>query len=212
MPVLTKRLCVALAALCLSTLPALACPTGKPVEIEWNGGQFPGMVLDGPDAQGNCLVSYDGYDETWNEWVSVERLANLDVAGTAPPPPPPPPSACPIGASRQIEWNGSQWDGTILDGPNAAGECFVTYDGWDESWNEWVVQGRIAPDPNAAPAPVAGAGCPVGQSLEIEWNGSLWDGAVLDGPNAQGQCFVTYDGWDASWNEWVTTDRLRDAE
>ncbi len=202
MPALTKRLSLSLAALCLSALPALACPTGKAVEIEWNGSQFAGQVLDGPDANGNCLVSYDGWDETWNEWVVVSRITNLDVA-------PPVAAACPVGASRQIEWNGSLWDGTILDGPNAEGACFVTYEGWDESWNEWASQDRIQPVEVAAPA---GASCPIGASLEIQWNGDWWDGSVLEGPDAQGHCFVTYEGWDASWNEWVAPDRLRGAD
>ncbi|WP_461428030.1 MBT domain-containing protein [Gymnodinialimonas sp.] len=182
-------------------IPALACPIAKAVEIEWNGSDFPGVVLEGPDAQGHCLVSYDGWDETWNEWVAPSRIANI-VAAT------PVPSACPTGASRQIEWNGSLWAGTILEGPNAEGACFVTYDGWDASWNEWVAPDRIAPVEVAAPA---SASCPVGAVLEIQWNDSWWDGAVLEGPNAAGECLVTYEGWDASWNEWVAPARLRGA-
>ncbi|MEX3014404.1 hypothetical protein [Gymnodinialimonas hymeniacidonis] len=200
MPISSKSLFLAIAVLGVTAFPAFACPTGKAVEIEWNGSQFAGQVLDGPDAQGHCLVSYDGWDESWNEWVAVSRITNLDVAPSTP-------AACPAGASRQIEWNGSLWDGTILEGPNATGECYVTYEGWDDSWNEWVGPDRI----QAATAP-AGASCPVGQTLEIEWNDTWWDGSVLEGPDAQGHCLVTYDGWDATWNEWVSTDRLRGAE
>lgn len=193
---------MSLVAFSLSAVPALACPIAKAVEIEWNGGQFAGVVLEGPDTEGHCLVSYDGWDASWNEWVSPDRISNIEVAT-------PVAAACPVGASREIEWNGSLWDGTILEGPNAAGECYVTYDGWDASWNEWVGQDRIASVEVAIPA---GATCPVGQSLEIQWNNSWWDGSVLEGPNGEGHCYVTYDGWDASWNEWVAPDRLRDAD
>lgn len=189
---------LSLAAIALSAAPALACPVNKAVDIEWNGSIFPGTVLEGPDAQGHCFVSYDDWDESWNEWVAPSRLTLLDVA-----------SACVIGQTRQIEWNGSLWAGTILDGPNAAGECFVTYEGWDESWNEWVGQDRLPVNEVAAPVPV---GCRVGAELEIMWNGDWWAGTVLEGPDANGQCFVTYEGWDASWNEWVAVDRMRVAE
>lgn len=195
---------LSLPALLLSALPAVACPINMAVDIEWNGSQFDGVILDGPDPQGNCYVSYDGWDAQWNEWVDIGRLAPLAVAA---PVPPQPPASCPAGASRQIEWNGSQWAGTILEGPNAAGECFVTYDGWDASWNEWVAQTRIAGGDVVATT----ASCPVGQTMEIQWGDRWWDGSVLEGPNAQGQCFVTYDGWEASWNEWVAPTRLRDA-
>ena len=200
MPNLANSLSLALAAMCFSAFPAFACPVGKPVEIEWNGSQFSGSVLDGPDAQGNCLVSYDGYDESWNEWAAIGRIPNLDAAPAIG-------VSCPVGASRQIEWNGSQWDGTILEGPNAIGECYVGYDGWDASWNEWVAQSRIS-----GAVPPAGVTCPIGAALEIEWNGTWWDGSVLEGPDGQGHCLVTYEGWDASWNEWVAQDRLRNAQ
>ncbi|OAN72858.1 hypothetical protein A8B78_19315 [Jannaschia sp. EhC01] len=197
MPTIKALFRLSLPALLLSALPAFACPINMAVDIEWNGGQFEGVILDGPDPQGNCLVSYDGWDASWNEWVDIGRLAPLASAVPVVAP------TCPVGASREIEWNGSLWDGTILEGPNAAGECYVTYEGWDASWNEWVAQERIAP------VEVVATECPVGIPLEIQWNNSWWSGVVLEGPNAQGQCFVTYEGWDASWNEWVTVDRLR---
>ena len=186
-------------AFCAAVTAAAACPTGKPVTIEWNDGQYPGLVLEGPDAQGNCLVSYDNYDASWDEWVAPARLS---VAAGAPPAPPA--ALCPTGTALEIEWNGEYWAGVILDGPNAAGQCYVTYDGWDASWNEWVTPDRLRP------VAIAGVpGCPIGVPLEIEWNGSWWDGSVLQGPNLQGHCLVTYEGWDASWNEWVAPERLR---
>lgn len=198
--VLKTLLSLSLMTLALSALPAFACPVGKAVEIEWNGSQFPGEVLEGPNAQGHCYVSYDGYDESWNDWVAADLLTNIVIAGAAP-------AVCPAGASRRIEWNGSQWDGTILEGPNAEGQCYVTYDGWDASWNEWVGQDRIEVEAVAAPA---GASCPVGVTLEIQWGDQWWDGTVLEGPNAEGMCYVTYAGWDETWNEWVAVTRLRD--
>ena len=53
---------------------AVACPTGKPVEIEWNGAQYAGLVLEGPNAAGQCYITYEGWDASWNEWVAPDRL------------------------------------------------------------------------------------------------------------------------------------------
>lgn len=122
-----------LIALLLTATPALACPTGKPIDIEWNGSMWPGVVLEGPNAAGHCLVSYDNYDDSWNEWVSQDRLGAVrtQIVG------------CPVGAALEIEWNGSFWGGSVLAGPNAEGQCLVTYDNYDSSWDEWVASGRL---------------------------------------------------------------------
>lgn len=47
----------------------------------------------------------------------------------------------------------------------------------------------------------------VNDAVEIESNGSWYPGKILkvDGE----RYFITYDGWEESWNEWVGKDRLR---
>jgi hypothetical protein len=47
----------------------------------------------------------------------------------------------------------------------------------------------------------------VNEAVEIQSTGSWYPGKILkvDGD----KYFITYDGWDESWNEWVTIDRLR---
>lgn len=45
---------------------------GSKVEIEWKGEWFPGRVLEA--RSGMHKVHYDGYDETWDEWVPAKRL------------------------------------------------------------------------------------------------------------------------------------------
>ena len=127
------RKAVAVVALAFVAAPAWACPVGKPLEIEWNGAMYPGVVLQGPNAQGQCLVTYDGYDASWDEWVGPDRLGAVatQIVG------------CPVGARLEIEWNGSYWDGAVLAGPNADGHCLVTYDGYDASWDEWAAPTRL---------------------------------------------------------------------
>ena len=47
----------------------------------------------------------------------------------------------------------------------------------------------------------------VNEAVEIQSTGSWYPGKILkvDGD----KYFITYDGWDESWNEWVTIERLR---
>lgn len=47
----------------------------------------------------------------------------------------------------------------------------------------------------------------VNEAVEIESSGAWYKGKILkvDGD----KYFITYDGWDESWNEWVGRDRLR---
>ena len=47
----------------------------------------------------------------------------------------------------------------------------------------------------------------VGEQVKVEWNGSWYDASVLntDGTNHQ----ITYIGFDSSWDEWVTAERIQ---
>jgi len=61
---------------------------GANVDVEWHGTWYPGKVLK---AEGNrWLISYDGYDEDWHEWVGPERIrarsAKAAIGGKYPGP------------------------------------------------------------------------------------------------------------------------------
>jgi hypothetical protein len=47
----------------------------------------------------------------------------------------------------------------------------------------------------------------VGEQVRVEWNGSWFDARIMevDGDRYK----ITYDGYDASWDEWVTTARMQ---
>jgi hypothetical protein len=47
----------------------------------------------------------------------------------------------------------------------------------------------------------------VGDKVAIEWKGTWWEGSVLEANN--GQFKVHYTGWNASWDETVSSARLR---
>lgn len=48
--------------------------------------------------------------------------------------------------------------------------------------------------------------CAVGQRGEVLWKGKWYPAQVLDANGRQ--CYITYDGYSSSWNEWVSPARL----
>ncbi|MEO0593183.1 MAG: hypothetical protein AAFZ38_06340 [Myxococcota bacterium] len=52
-----------------------ACREGDRVWVDWVGTQwYPATVLDGPRDEQRCRVRYIGFDEAWDEAVTMERL------------------------------------------------------------------------------------------------------------------------------------------
>jgi hypothetical protein len=53
--------------------------------------------------------------------------------------------------------------------------------------------------------------CPSGPPgrVEVEWHGTWWAAEVLQ--RAGNRSYIHYTGWDDSWNEWVTPERIRPA-
>ena len=47
----------------------------------------------------------------------------------------------------------------------------------------------------------------VGEQIKVEWKGSWWDATILE-INAENH-LIHYEGFDSSWDEWVTTERLK---
>jgi hypothetical protein len=49
--------------------------------------------------------------------------------------------------------------------------------------------------------------CLEARRVEVEWGGTWWPAEVLK--TEAGRSYIRYVGWDDSWNEWVTRDRVR---
>jgi hypothetical protein len=125
------------------------------------------------------------------------------------------------GDAVSILWNGAWYPGSIL--AVAAGPKYrVHYAGYAASWDEWVSESRVkakggalaAPSTtttttaSATTAPLAGTTAySMGEAVNILWNGSWYPGKIIgvDG----GKYKVHYDGYNASWDEWVTSARLK---
>ena len=50
----------------------------------------------------------------------------------------------------------------------------------------------------------------IGELVKVEWQGSWWDANILDF-NGQ-EYLITYNVFDSSWDEWLTTERIRKIE
>ncbi|MFW9257753.1 hypothetical protein [Nostoc sp. CALU 546] len=71
---------------------------------------------------------------------------------------------------------------------------YITYEGYDSSWNEWVGAGRFR------------ASFEAGDAVRILWKGKWYQGQVLEVSNDLYK--ITYDGYDSSWDEWVEPSRV----
>ncbi len=48
------------------------------------------------------------------------------------------------------------------------------------------------------------------EKVQVEHNGTWYPATILKINTDDGTYYIKYDGWDDSWNEWVTKDRLKD--
>lgn len=95
----------------------------------------------------------------------------------------------------EAEWKGTWWPAVIL---RRDGSRFkIHYTGWDNSWDEWLPANRIR----------FGFARNNEPELAVEWKGQWWPAVILES-KASGHFKVHYTGWDASWDEWVTKDRM----
>lgn len=110
-----------------------------------------------------------------------------------------PAHACTPGERGEVLWGGSWYPATVLQASN--GQCYITYEGYSSSWDEWVTPDRF----RSSSAPATASYQP-GDAVMILWNGTWYPGRILQVNG--GQYYITYDGYSSSWDEWVGSDRL----
>jgi hypothetical protein len=87
---------------------------GDTVSIQWSASWWPGRILAVEGAR--YRVRYDGYDASWDEWVTTARLRRPDGPAAAPAVPAvaaPAPAAAPAAAGTGIHgtWQYRSWVG-----------------------------------------------------------------------------------------------------
>lgn len=116
-------------------------------------------------------------------------------------------AACSVGDKAQVEWKGAWYPATVLktDGE----ECYIHYDGYASSWDEWVGPARIKLTSASAGASASSspASWSEGDPVQVKWKNSWWPAHVL---KVKGdQLYIHYDGYDNSWDEWVGPERYK---
>jgi|GEM_PF-3211415 len=103
------------------------------------------------------------------------------------------------------------------DGDGAFQDVYgVTVEEVDAQWREWLGEAPAAPPSRTGPGPLQPTGEPVtadttlqvGDAVQTEWQQQWWAAQVI-GLDPDGRVKVHYVGWDASWDEVVTRERLR---
>jgi len=117
--------------------------TSRACEVLWNGKWYAARILE-TRADGRSLIQYDGYGEAWNEWVSAARMRPAVASAAVPETPTPVPASLQVqpGTRIQVEWSGTWYDATVLE-TRANGDAFIKFDGYSDSWNEWVPPSRM---------------------------------------------------------------------
>jgi hypothetical protein len=97
------------------------------VEVEWKGQWYKAFV---EAEKGNFYrIHYAGYDASWDEWVGKGRIRVFAA------------KQVPAGGKVEVEWSGKWYPARILEARH--GMHLVHYEGYEESWDEWVPARRI---------------------------------------------------------------------
>ena len=112
-----KRLRMWMVVLAL-LLPSLAgaIGVGDSAKVNWKGKWYDAVIQDVSGTR--FLIHYTGYDNSWDEWVTLERV------------------------KIQVKWKGKWYRAKALK--SAKGKVLIHYTGYDNSWDEWVGLDRIA--------------------------------------------------------------------
>lgn len=129
------------------------------------------------------------------------RTAERAAIPVAPPPGPPFTGDIAPGSVAFALWKGRWWPAQIL---SKSGELYrVHYDGWESNWDEYVSTDRLCQPPPPIEAKV-------GDDVSVEYRGAWYAARVL-AVHEDGRVRVTYEGWDASWDEDVVPARVKKA-
>lgn len=104
-----------------------------------------------------------------------------------------------IGERLEVHAEDDWWKARVIE---VDGERLkVRYYGWDASHDEWVTPDRARPYRPRA--------WTVGQKVEVLSEEEWWPATVIEA--RAGLQKVTYEGFAASWDEWVPSSRIREA-
>ncbi len=109
-------------------------PLAERVEVMTGGKWWKAKLLERKDDQGKVHWIQIGYDSSdQDEWVDLKNIRPINVTTTY---------KYPLEKECLVLWEGKNYRATII-GTNR-GLYLVHYDGYGNSWDEWVDQSRIS--------------------------------------------------------------------
>jgi hypothetical protein len=113
---------------------AKTCSVGDKAQVLWKGKWYPAQVMQVKGSQ--CYIHYDGYSNSWDEWVGPSRIkiTGTKTVSTGA-------SIYPPGTSVQVKWKGKWYPARVKKAGNNS--WYIHYDGYSNSWDEWVGPSRI---------------------------------------------------------------------
>jgi len=153
--------------------------------VERNGQWSAAVLLGKKDEK--YLIHYVGAKSGQDELVPVSRIRLV-----------------PEEKNVEVEWEGKWYPAEILR--KQGKRYLVHYVGWSSEWDEWVPKKRI----RWSRAKKDKQGCTRQSKIEVEWDGTWYPAKILK--REGNRYFVHYAGYDSSWDEWVTEERMRALE
>lgn len=99
---------------------------------------------------------------------------------------------CSVDQRAEVYWEGNWYQATVLDVEDNS--CFISYEGSDSSWDEWVQAERFR-------IPFG-----TGDSVRVLWKGEWYPARILNVSDSN--YYIHYEGYDSSWDEWVEPARI----
>ena len=109
----------------------------------------------------------------------------------------------------KVEHSGAWYDATILKVNSAEGTFYIKYDGWSDSWNEWVTPDRIQYEKKEAPKETTKAPLTkfkVGDKVEVEYGMVPAPATVIE--VGENKYHIKYDN-SLFGDKWVTEKEIK---
>jgi len=104
---------------------------GAELRVFWGGKLWDAKVLR---REGDFhRITYPGWPSYWDEWVMSDRIASEEGSRLA--------KTIEKGALVDVEWRGTWYLAVVLQ--RQGDRALIHYDGYDDSWDEWVGPDRL---------------------------------------------------------------------
>ncbi|MBT3181609.1 MAG: RNA-binding protein [Deltaproteobacteria bacterium] len=112
---------------------AKECSVGDRAEVLWKSKWYAAQVKKVEGAR--CYIHYDGYADSWDEWVGSKRIRGCTIGKSDSS------GLYSVGTAVQVRWKKKWWPAHVIAvGKNS---WKIHYDGYNNSWDEWVGPNRI---------------------------------------------------------------------